>query len=87
MICQSSRERPLLGGPTTRGGQYVDQANTEYVSAHTTYDAGVRYSTRLYGHNFIGRFSVTNLTDKDYWVGAFHLGNPRRYLFSVQADL
>jgi iron complex outermembrane recepter protein len=73
----------LTGGAYHTGGQYRDQANTQWMSGRTTFDAGVRYTTKVDGHDVIARFYVSNLTNESYWLGTT-VGDPRRFSASLQ---
>ena len=72
--------------------QYLNSANTIEIPSWTRYDAGVRYTTKIAGRvtTFVG--SITNLFDKDYWVGAYHaegyttLSAPRAVSLSASVD-
>jgi iron complex outermembrane receptor protein len=74
----------LVGGAYHTGGQYADAANLEWVPGHTTFDAGLRYATQIEGHKVVARLYVSNITDKNYWIGINNLGQPRTVSFSVQ---
>lgn len=74
----------ITGGAYHTGGVYYDQANTIWVPGHTTFDAGLRYTTKVDGHQLIGRLYVSNLTNVSYWAGDAVLGDPRRVSFSLQ---
>lgn len=84
---------PILRGLTLTGGvyytgkSYLDVNNIQEVPSYTTADAGLRYSTKFYGHDAIFRANVTNITDKAYWtsnytIGAM-IGAPRDIEFSA----
>lgn len=60
------------------------------VPSHLTYDAGVKYKTKL------GQVPVTfnamcyNLTNRNYWIAygsSLHVSSPRTLMLSAQFDL
>ena len=75
----------LTGGVYHIGSQAVDRLNTEFLSPFTTEDIGFRYRTQLYtGNEFILRFDVKNVTNKNYWLTTNYVGQPRTYAFSAE---
>lgn len=78
----------LTGGLSYSGKVPWDAANTLYVGAVSTVDAGLRYRNVSYGKDTTWRLNVSNLTDKDYWTtrsGILYLGAPR--LLSLSATV
>lgn len=92
------RVRKLNGIYLTGGFSHVGSINlkdTETISGHridvpsyTVVDAGLRYETRFDGSPLIARLSVSNVTNKHYWIvgaigNSFMLGAPRTVSFSL----
>lgn len=80
----------VIGGAYYTGGVYTDPLNTLSLPSRVTFDAGMRYATKVNGHDLIARAYVSNLTDARYWLPlpAFTsgiVGDPRRWSLSVQA--
>lgn len=72
----------LSGGANYSGKRPVDSANLSYLEASTTYDAGLRYQTRLGAQKLTFNLNVSNLFDKAYWTyyrsgDGLSLGAPR----------
>jgi len=91
----------LHGGARYVGRRATDNANSGWVSAYTTLDAGAAYKTRLMKTDTTFRLDVTNLTNRHYWTnivpgglngysGAGYasasLGEPRQVQLSMQLD-
>ncbi len=74
----------VMGGVYRTGGVYADQANTLWVPGRTTGDTGLRYATIWGGHDVIARFNVSNVTNERFWLGAYTVGDPRRFNVSLQ---
>ncbi|WP_244415262.1 TonB-dependent receptor domain-containing protein [Methylocystis parvus] len=81
----------LTGGYYFTGQQAVDLLNTEYLPSFATVDTGFRYRTSEFlgqrlplGEEFILRFNVSNLFNKDYWITRNYLGTPRTFAVSAQ---
>lgn len=91
-------DTPWLPGVTLSGravhtaAQYLDSANTLEIPSWTRYDAGLRYATRIAGRSTTFNATVSNLFDKDYWVGPYHgegyttLSAPRTLTLSATID-
>ncbi|MNW07502.1 Ferrichrome receptor FcuA precursor [compost metagenome] len=77
----------LTGGVLYTGKQQRDALNTQQLPAYTLLDAGLRYATRMGGKPVTWRLSMTNLTDKQYWLNGTYLGRPRTVSLSAQVDL
>lgn len=81
------RELTATGGLYYTGKSYIDAANTREAPAYTTVDLGLRYATRVSGHDTTLRALVTNLTDKRYWMSNYTIGTmmgaPRTVSFSA----
>ena len=56
----------LTGGISYNGSVYANAANTLSVPAVTTGDLGLRYATRIEGHDTTFRFNVQNITNENY---------------------
>lgn len=74
------------------GSQYINGDNTAKIPSWIRYDAGVQYKTQWQGNPTTFRFSVENLTNKNYWSGVFRenyltVGNGRTYKVSMSIDL
>jgi iron complex outermembrane receptor protein len=83
---------PTIKGLVFTGGVYYtgsatwNQGDDYKTDAYTLVDLGLRYSDNLKNIPMTFRLSVTNLTDKDYWLNKAHLGTPRSIAFSMTAD-
>ena len=58
------------------GGKYVgdmavDAANTQFVSAYTTWDLSAKYETQVAGKDVTLRAGVNNLFNRRYWTAAW----------------
>lgn len=76
----------LTAGVSYNGSVYANAANTLSVPAVTTGDLGLRYATKIDGHDATFRFSVQNFTNENYWTvssTSLALGAPRTYAFSA----
>lgn len=74
------------------GSQYTNNNNTAKIPSWMRFDAGMQYKTSLQGNPTTLRFSVENLTNKNYWSGLFRedyltIGNGRTYKLSMSIDL
>lgn len=73
------------------GKRPVDSGNDSFISAATTWDAGLRYKTKIGKQDVTYNLNVTNLFNKKYWESAGNsqlwLGAPRITTFSVQYAL
>lgn len=80
----------LIGRAVYTDSQYVDSANNLQIPAWTRFDAGVRYTTQLSGHDTTFRFMVTNLANRRYWAsslgGYLTQGDPRTAWLSMSID-
>lgn len=81
---------PLVPGLTLTGGVYyygkfaANAANTEYLPGYVTEDLGFRYETKINGVPVTGRFNVSNITNKSYWMSSYFVGEPRKMAFSLE---
>jgi len=84
------------------GRRPTDNTNDNWVGAYSTFDAGARYTTKMWARSTVYRLEVTNLTDRHYWTNivpgglngysgagnaSADLGRPRMFQASVQVDL
>jgi iron complex outermembrane receptor protein len=81
----------LTGGAIYTDRQYVNQANTQELSAWTRIDAGARYATKIEGRPTTFRATVQNVFDREYWsgvasYGAISPGYPRTLQLSATVD-
>ena len=76
----------LTGGAYYTGKQYTDEANHTSLPSFTTFDAGARYKTHVGENDVTFRVNVANLTNKEYWLNSFYLGDPRTVQFSAQME-
>jgi len=77
----------FAGGVSYNGSIYADALNTLVLPSVTVGDLGVRYQTKIEGHDLILRVNVNNFTDKRYWAISntnLVLGAPRTIAFSAQ---
>jgi len=68
--------------------QFISTDNRLKIPAHTVYDVGVRYATRIGDTPLTLRASVANVTNKAYWGmptlgGTLGLGEPRTVMVSA----
>jgi len=68
--------------------QFISADNRLKIPAHTVYDIGVRYATRIAETPLTLRVSVANVTNKAYWGmptlgGTLGLGEPRTVMVSA----
>lgn len=74
------------------GKQYIDQANLQSIPASTRWDLGLRYRTRVGGHEATARLYVQNVANKAYWSAAsiwgpgVYLGAPRTVNLAFSMD-
>lgn len=76
----------LQGGLSYTGRIYVDAANTLPLNPVVTGDAGIRYQSRIAGRDTTLRLTVSNVTNKNYWVSSgssLALGAPRNTALSI----
>lgn len=76
----------LTGGAFYTGKQYTDEANDYHLPAFTTFDAGARYRMKVSDNDLTLRLNVSNLTNKEYWLNSYYLGDPRAVQFSAQLE-
>ncbi|CAM3794765.1 Ferric anguibactin receptor [Pseudomonas reidholzensis] len=76
----------LTGGAFYTGKQYADEANRTSLPSFTTFDAGARYKMHVAQNDLTLRVNVSNLTNKEYWLNSFYLGDPRTVAFSAQLE-
>ncbi|NUJ80623.1 TonB-dependent siderophore receptor [Methylocystis sp. FS] len=85
---------PYLVGVTVEGrviytsALYVDSLNYYRIPEWARFDAGARYTTKIYGTDMTLRANVNNLFNHSYWSGAFNdgfatLDAPRTVLLSA----
>lgn len=73
------------------GEQYVNSANTLKVPDWWRFDVGARYVMDVREQDVTLRATVTNLLDRNYWVGNFSdgyltLSTPRTFMLSAAVD-
>lgn len=78
------------GGVNYYGRRPVNVLNTDYISAATTFDAGLRYAPEVYGHKVTAALNVANLFDRATWAyyrngDGLLLGQPRVVSLSLKA--
>ena len=81
----------LDGRAVYTGEQYVNSANSLKVPDWWRFDVGARYVMKVREQNVTWRGTITNLLDKDYWVGNFSdgyltLSSPRTFALSATVD-
>ncbi|MFJ7882438.1 TonB-dependent siderophore receptor [Pseudomonas sp. NPDC096917] len=76
----------LTGGAFYTGKQYTDEANDYHLPSFTTFDAGARYRVKVAENDLTLRLNVSNLTNKEYWLNSYYLGDPRAVQFSAQLE-
>ena len=80
----------ITAGMYHTGNQALNPQNEAIVPAYTTYDAGISYKTKLYGHPTTFRLNGSNITNKRYWAsvggGLGELGEnlPSTWKFSIE---
>ncbi len=74
----------ITGGAYYTGGAYFQSGDNLYLPGYTTYDAGMRYATKVGSHDVIARFNVSNLTDLAYYTAFGFVVDPRPYSFTLQ---
>ncbi|MFC5769477.1 TonB-dependent receptor [Thauera sinica] len=90
-------DTPWLPGLTLSGrvigtsSQYINAANTQRIPGWSQVDVGVRYGTKVGGHDVALRLNVANLFDRHYWSGSFSenfatLGPARSVTASATVD-
>jgi iron complex outermembrane recepter protein len=67
----------LNAGVNYTGSFYGDSLNTDRMPSYTLFNTGVRYTTKFNTNPLILRLTVNNLTDKEYWVNQYYLGDRR----------
>ncbi|HEY0295665.1 MAG TPA: TonB-dependent receptor, partial [Bordetella sp.] len=84
----------LDGRVVYTGSVYADDANTLRLPSWTRLDAGLRYKTKLSGHDLTLRARVENLANRRYWASAggypdqgyLVAGMPRTFWLSASMD-
>ncbi len=81
----------LEGRAVYTGRQWVNSANTLKLDDWWRFDVGARYVTPIHGTDVTIRAYVTNLFDRDYWVGSFSDGyvtmsEGRTFMLSTSVD-
>lgn len=74
----------LTGGVYHTGKRWATEANTSRLPSYTTFDLGLRYTTKVAGKLTSLRLIVNNLADRNYWISSYYLGSPRSVAFSAQ---
>lgn len=70
------------------GSAYIDAANVFSVPGWTRFDAGIRYKTKIDGHDTTFRFNVQNIANKSYWIaGSSYVMNSRPRTFLASATI
>ena len=77
----------LNGGVSYTGNRYGDEANTDKLGDYILMNIGARYSSQLFKKRVTYRFNVNNITGEQYWANRSYLGEPRTFIFSVNAEL
>lgn len=77
----------LNGGVSYTGDRYGDEANTDKLGDYILMNIGARYSSQLLKKRVTYRFNVNNVTGEQYWANRSYLGEPRTFIFSVNAEL
>jgi iron complex outermembrane receptor protein len=80
----SIKRLTLTGGIYWIGNQYSDTMNTELLPTYAIGDIGLRYETRVNGTPVTYRLNVTNVTNKNYWLNSYQVGEPRTVSLSAQ---
>ncbi|AYD04192.1 TonB-dependent receptor [Neorhizobium sp. NCHU2750] len=68
------------------GSAYIDAGNQQSIPDWTRLDAGLRYQTKLAGHETSFRFNVENIANKSYWIagnGFVMNARPRTFVLSA----
>lgn len=68
------------------GKKYANTDNSFYIPSSTTFDAGLRYKTKIDKYKTTFNLNVTNLTDKKYWSSVDYLGAPRAIMYSMKME-
>ncbi|QEI07127.1 TonB-dependent receptor [Pigmentiphaga aceris] len=72
------------------GPQFANANNTQRLPAWTRMDLGLRYATRIRGHDVTWRANLENVTDRRYWASAnggyLTQGTPRTVKLAVTID-
>ncbi|OZI70679.1 TonB-dependent receptor [Bordetella genomosp. 12] len=76
----------LTGGIYHIGKQWATDTNSSRLPSYTTFDLGLRYTTKVNGHPVTLRLAVNNVADRNYWLNSYYLGNPRTIAFSAQTQ-
>ncbi|QDF28544.1 TonB-dependent siderophore receptor [Halarcobacter anaerophilus] len=76
----------LTGGAYYVGKKYANTDNSLYIPSTTTFDAGLRYKTKIDKYKTTFNLNVTNLMDKKYWASPENLGAPRTIMYSMKME-
>ncbi|MNS96733.1 Ferrichrome receptor FcuA precursor [compost metagenome] len=76
----------LTGGVYHVGKQWASATNVGRLPSYTTFDAGLRYATKVSGRPLTLRLNVNNVTGRDYWLNSYYLGSPRSVALSAQVQ-
>ena len=73
----------INGGFSHTGSFYGDEMNTDLIDSYTLVDIGARYNLALANKDVTLRLNINNLTDEQYWVMGWYLGDRRTVSASV----
>lgn len=89
----------LTGAVHVESRRAATNTNNSFAAGYATFDLGLRYSDRFWGHHDTLRFQVVNLTNKDYYASVAdgnivgspgantaYLGMPRVFMASLELD-
>ena len=80
----------VSAGALSMGSRPVNDQNQAFIGGYTTYTAGLRYQTRMFGKKTTFQANVDNLTDKRYWSaagsGQLAVGMPRTITLSSNVE-
>ena len=71
------------------GESFVDAQNNYEIDANTRIDLGAQADFTLGGTDLVARFSVVNVTDREYWVigrNFASLADPRTFLLTISGE-
>ncbi|WP_341774463.1 TonB-dependent receptor [Burkholderia gladioli] len=87
----------LTGAVHVESRRAATNTNNSFAAGYATFDLGLRYSDRFWGHHDTLRFQVVNLTNKDYYASVAdgnivgspgantaYLGMPRVFMASLE---
>ncbi|MFL9926159.1 TonB-dependent siderophore receptor [Herbaspirillum lusitanum] len=76
----------VSAGALAMGARPVNDQNQAFIGGYTTYNAGLRYQTRVFGTKTTFQANIENLSDKRYWSaagsGQLAVGMPRTITLS-----